>query len=39
MLKASNVDTDFTLTSKINSLIREEQKKAEEKKKKAEEEA
>jgi hypothetical protein len=33
MLKLG-VDTDFSLTSKINSLIKEEQKKAEEKKKK-----
>lgn len=38
MLKGG-VDTDFSLTSKINGLIKEEQKKAEEKKKKAEEEA
>ncbi len=38
MLKAG-VDTDFSLTSKLNGLIKEEQKKAEEKKKKADEEA
>lgn len=39
MLAGGTVDSDFTLTSKINGLIKEEQKKAEEKKKKADEEA
>ena len=33
------MDSDFTLTSKINSLIKEEKKKAEEKKKKEDEES
>jgi|LauGreDrversion4_2_1035121.scaffolds.fasta_scaffold121329_3 hypothetical protein len=35
----NGVDSDFSLASKINGLIKEEQKKAEEKKKKLEEEA
>ena len=38
MLK-QGIDSDFSLTSKINSLIKEEQKKTEERKKKLEEEA
>ena len=37
MLSQGGVDSDFTLTSKINGLIKEEQKKIEEKKKKDEE--
>lgn len=39
MLKSGTVETDFSLTSKLNGLIKEEQKKADEKKKKLEEEA
>ena len=40
MLKQQGTfDSNFSLTSKLNGLIKEEQKKAEEKKKKQEEEA
>ena len=39
MLRSSTIETDFSLTSKLNGLIKEEQKKADEKKKKHEEEA
>ena len=39
MLKQGGLESDFSLTSKINGLIKEEQKKQDEKKKKADEEA
>ncbi len=40
MMKASgSMDSDFSLTSKLNGLIKEEQKKRDELKKKQEEEA